>query len=164
MTRAYKFISYLLLYTLISCNESNTVSISPKDDTTRVIELALRTAFYHHNLPSIDPLSYPYHFKDSILFTSDNLPLHFLPQTLDSLNFKILSLDKICPMILADSKMEKTPNYLIVRNLEKSDTGYYVHLGSLSCRPYGGGGSIGIYIEKKKDSFIVKSKMSSSIN
>ena len=149
---------------MASCKSPNAKSIQPKSDTTKVLELAIRTAFYHQNLPGMDPLFYPYHFKDSILFSTDSLSLTTLPISLDSINFKILTSKQICTMIKADSSISELPNYLYLRAFEKSDTGYYVSVQSLSCLPYGGGGSIGIYISKDKDSFVVKYKTSSSIN
>lgn len=115
-------------------------------------------------MPSIDPLKYSYRFKDSILFTSDTLSLSVLPQNIDSINFKIISHSQICFLIRADSNMERVPNFLTISSFEKSDTGYYVQIASKSCLPFGGGGIMGIYISKEKDSFIVKSKMTSSIN
>ena len=163
MTR-YHFIFAFILFVLASCKDSNEKLIQPKNDTTKVIELALRTAFYHQNLPEIDLLFYPSHFKDSILFTSDSLALVNLPSKVDSVFFKILTQNQICSIIRADSNIAKVPNYLYISAFEKSDNGYYINIQNRSCLPYGGGGVIGIYIAKDKDSFIVKSKMSSSIN
>ena len=160
----YHFIFAFILFVLVSCKDSNEKAIQPKSDTTIVIELALRTAFYHQNLPEMDPLFYPSQFKDSMLFTSDSLALVNLPSKIDSVFFKILTQSQICSIIRADSNMTKVPNYLYIRVFEKSDTGYYINIQSRSCLPFGGGGVIGIYIAKEKDSFIVKSKMSSSIN
>ncbi len=48
--------------------------------------------------------------------------------------------------------------------LKKNDTGYYVNIKSLSCFPFGGGGSIGIYIINEKGAFTVLEKISSTIN
>ena len=99
MTR-YHFIFAFILFALASCKDSNEKVIQPKNDTTKVIELALRTAFYHQNLPEIDLLFYPSHFKDSILFTSDSLALVNLPSKVDSVFFKILTQNQICSIII----------------------------------------------------------------
>ncbi len=79
----------------------------------------MRTAFDHENLPDISPLKYNYRFKDSILFTTNVLLLSNLPKTADSINFKIISKDKICAMLIADSNKLKLPDYLIIDVFEK---------------------------------------------
>ncbi len=160
----YKIALCIIIIVFTSCKNSNTKILQPKNDTTKVLELALKTAFYHGNLPSISPLKYPYRFKDSILFTTNSLPLLALPLNIDTLKFKILSKNQILSILIADNNMDKLPNYLSVARFERSDTGYYVQIQSLSSVQYGGGGDIGIYIAKVKDSFIVKSKMINSIN
>lgn len=162
--KLYKISLYIILIIFTSCEISNAKIKQTKNDTTKVLELALLTAFYHENLPGITALKYPYRFKDSILFTSDSLSLITLPLNIDTLKFKILTKTEILSMLYADSNMDKLPNYLSVERFERSDTGYYVNILSLSSIHFGGGGSIGLYIAKVKDSFIVKSKMSSSIN
>ena len=154
----------IILIILVSCEDPKTDLANITTDTTKVLELAIRTAFYRHNLPDIGPLMRQYRFKDSILFTSDSLPLSSLPLTLDSLKFKILSKSQICFFINADSNISILPNYLYVGHFEKSDTGYYINIQSRSCLRYGGGGSIGIYIAKDKDSFIVRETHSTSLN
>lgn len=158
------FIVYIILIELVACNTERTKTIRPKNDTAMVLELALKTAFYHQNLPSYSPLVRPYHFKDSILFSSNIVPLAMLPTNLDTINFKVLPENVIRLMIQKDSNISNPPNYLFIKTFEKSDIGYYVIIESLSCQQFGGGGSIGIDIAKEKDSFIVKDKMSSSIN
>ena len=160
----YKFVLFFIFYTLASCSESRNKINYPTSDTAKVLELAIRTAFYHHSLPEDNALAIPYHFHDSILFTSKSLPLNFLPNNIDSLNFKILPESEICSIISADSNISHLPNYLIVAGFEKTDTGYIIQVGSFSCKKYGGGGIIGIYIAKRNDSFFVKYKGSSSIN
>ncbi|HEY1869427.1 MAG TPA: hypothetical protein VGG71_00145 [Chitinophagaceae bacterium] len=162
--KRYNFIFAFVLIVFISCKSSKEKVTQPKGDTTRVIELAVRTAFFHQNLPKMGPLFYSYHFKDSVLFTSDSLSLSNLPLKIDSVFFKVLPQDQICSMISADTNINKVPNYLCIGAFEKSDTGYYINIQSRSCLPFGGGGAIGIHIVKEKDSLIVKSEMSSSIN
>ena len=159
-----KVFPFALLISFIGCKKPNPKVIQPKTDTARVIELALRTAFYHYNLPETYSLTLKYYFHDSILFTTRSLPLKYLPSNIDTLNFKILTREKIFSLIKSDTNVSNLPNYLCIGAFEKSDTGYFVNIQSLSCRPYGGGGTIRIYIVKNKDSFIVKNKMSTSIN
>jgi hypothetical protein len=157
-------IVYIILVEFTACCTGITKTIQPKNDTAKVLELALKTAFYHQNLPSYSPLVRPYRFKDSILFSSNILPLTMLPSNLDTIKFKVLPENVIRLMIQKDSNISNPPNYLFVRSFARSDTGYYVIIESLSCQQLGGGGSIGIDIAKEKDSFIVKGKLSSSIN
>jgi hypothetical protein len=158
------FIIFLVLFAT-SCKNSVTKPISQiKSDTTLVLDLALRTAFYHENLPSISPLKKHYHYGDSILFSSDTLSLTALPQSCDTINFKILSRKEIISLTHTENDLTKLPNYLNIGAFEKSDTGYYVRVESLTTLNWGGGGIIGIYIKKEKDSFVVVKKMSSSIN
>src|SRR5688500_17240340 len=60
-------------------------------DTTKLIKLAIETAFYRENLPGLSDLRKKQFSKDSILFTSESLPLTLLPMSIDSLKFKIIS-------------------------------------------------------------------------
>jgi hypothetical protein len=155
---------YIILLGLASCKGPEVKFFQQKSDTAKVLELAIRTAFYHQNLPDLASLKKPYHFKDSILFTSDSLALSNLPQTIDSIKFKILPKNQIFSLIQTESDLNKLPNYLYVGAFERNDTGFYVNLKSLGCLPFSGGGSIGIYIKKENDSIVVKSISSSSIN
>jgi hypothetical protein len=160
----YKFLFCTLIISLVSCKSPTLKVVQPKNDTTKILELAIRTAFYHESLPSCDRLKDDYRFKDSILFTTDSLPLESLPISIDTMKFKILPKDQICLMIRADSNMEQVPNYLCIRTFEKNDTGYYLSIQSLSCLSFGGGGGIGMHIIQEGDSFIVKDRTTFSIN
>ncbi|MBS1511611.1 MAG: hypothetical protein JST86_12265 [Bacteroidetes bacterium] len=162
-TKIVCFIFLLLL--LSSCENLATKPITQsKSDTTLVLDLALRTAFYHENLPGISPLKRHYRYGDSILFSSETLPLSALPQSSDTINFKILNRKEIISLTQSENDLSKLPNYLNIGAFEKSDTGYYVSVESLSTVDFGGGGVIGIYIKKEKDSLIVVKKMSSNLN
>jgi hypothetical protein len=147
-----------------SCRNASPEHVKPVSDTIKVLELAIRTAFYHDNLPDLSSLKQPYYFKDSILVTSKNLPISILPQTIDSFKFKILTKSKIDSLSKLKNNFGKLPNYLCVRSLERSDTSFYVILTSESMLPLSGGGSISITILKDKDSLIVKNISASSIN
>lgn len=157
-------IPYMILFFATSCKLTTPKTIQIKSDTTRVIELAIRTAFLKQSMPEIDKLLFSYRFKDSLFFTSDSSLLNFLPYTVDSLSFKILPKNELIKRVKSDSYNKRLPNYLYLRTLEKTDTGYYVNLQSLSFIPLGGSGTIGLNIVKEKDSFYVANKQSSSIN
>jgi hypothetical protein len=58
-----------LMIILASCKYPKNKIVQPTTDTTKVIELAIRTGFYGY-LPDYTPLKHKYHFGDSILFTS----------------------------------------------------------------------------------------------
>ena len=161
LLRLIAFISTLTFTACSTSDKSQTNLI--KSDTTKVLELAVNAAF-HGFLPDVSSVKDKYYFKDSILFTSKTFPLDSLPSQVDTFRFKILPENTICREILSDSLSVNHPNYLSVQAFEKSDTGYYVQLASLSCFPYGGGGSLGLYIAKQSDTFYIKKKMATSIN
>ena len=115
-------------------------------------------------MPGASSLKQNHAYGDSIYLTSEVLPLNILPSQLGNQNFKILSKCNICEIITSDSNLKVPPNYLEVVNFEKNDSGYYVHLESLNCFPFGGGGSLGLYFKKVKDSILVVDRSSSSIN
>ena len=159
-----RFIAFIWTLTLTACSTGDTSQKNlHKSDTTKVLELAIKAAF-HGFLPDVSSVKDTFYFRDSILFTSKTFPLDSLPSKVDTLRFKILSENVICKLVLSDSLSQKHPNYLCVQAFEKSDTGYYVQLASLSCIPYGGGGSLGLYIAKQSDTFYIKKKNSTSIN
>ena len=155
---------YIILLFAYSCKLTTSKPLQLKSDTTRVIELAVRTAFLRQSMPEIDKLVYNKKFKDSLLFTSDSSLLNFLPYAVDSLGFKIVPKNKLIKTNNSKSYSKASPNYLYLRTVEKTDKGYYVSLQCLSFIPFGGGGAIGLNIVKEKDSFYVVSQQSSSIN
>ena len=78
--------------------------------------------------------------------------------------FKILPLHQVYSTIVSDSDQIQLPNYLYLRRFEANDSGYFISLQSLSCVPFGGGGGISIYTNKKLDSLYAKHIHRSSIN
>ena len=156
--------NFSLLVLLVSCQGRLANSKRPMNDTTQIMEVCLQEATSAKYMPSASPLFKKYKFNDSILLTSSALPLSILPDKADGHVFKIMSQPEICSIITADSILEDVPNYLIISRLERNDSGYYTQLESLSCRPYGGGGSLGLYFKKVKDSLIVVNRSSESIN
>jgi hypothetical protein len=135
-----------------------------QNDTIKILKIALIKDISDEYMPSVSPLQTKYKFGDSILLTSRALPLKFFPTSIGKNQFKLMSENEICQTILKDTTLEEVPNYLNLTRFEKNDSGYYIQMQSLSCRPYGGGGSLGLYFKKIKDSFVVTGRSSSSIN
>jgi hypothetical protein len=105
---------------IFSCQSIDRAPVAKiKSDTSLVLDLAIRTAFYHENLPGIAALKKQYHFGDSILFCSDPLPLSILPKRVDSLRFKVLSRKEIVLLIQTESDLRNIPNFLNVTDLKK---------------------------------------------
>jgi len=161
-TRNYKI--FFLCCLIGACvNKAPLNSRRQTGDTTAVIELALRTAFIKSRLPNIDALKKPYHHGDSILFTSAKNLLALLPRSVDTLKFAVLTPQQIMEPVLRESDSRRFPNYLNLETFEKTLSGYYVSLRNQSTG-FGGGGQIGIYIEKRDDSLTVIKTQSSNIN
>jgi len=155
---------YLLLNLLFACQSNVSVVVTQENDTTILLKTVINEGISNRYMPSASPLTYKYKFGDSILLTSNALPLDILPSSVGHQKFKILLQSEICALLKKDSNLTQVPNYLLLNRFEKSDTGYYVQLQSLSCRYYGGGGSLGLYLKKERDSFVVINRSSSSIN
>ena len=155
---------FLTISLLLACSSKESKTESPANDTTRVIALAIKASLDRHRLPEDGQLKSKYYFKDSILFTTDSLPIEYLPKSVDSVKFKILRKDEICRLISADSLSDNKPNYLAITTFKKIDSGYQVCVASLSCIPYAGGGAHIVEIFKKGDSLTVLHKGSLSIN
>ena len=155
---------YIFLNLLLACQSNVPVIVKQENDTSILLKKVISEGVSNQYMPSADPLFYKYKFGDSILLTSNALPLNILPSNIGQQKFKILQRPDICALIKKDTNLIEVPNYLLLNRFEKSDTGYYVQLQSLSCRAYGGGGSLGLYLKKEKDSFVVIRRSSSSIN
>jgi hypothetical protein len=154
----------ILFLLLLSCRNRVAHATTASNDTSRILEIALLQGTSAQYMPAVSPLQIEYKFGDSILLTSNALPLNILPMNVGANHFKIMNQDEICFLIKRDSALEEVPNYLIVSRFEKKDTGYYVQVQSLSGRPYEGGGSLGLYLKIIRDSLIVVRRMSFSIN
>ena len=155
---------YILLNLLLACQSNVPAIVKQENDTSKILKTVITEGISDRYMPSTDPLTYKYKFGDSILLTSNVLPLDILPSSITDQKFKILSHSEIYALIKKDSSLTQVPNYLIINQFEKSDTGYYVLIQSLSCRDFGGGSSLGLYLKKQKDSFVVIKRSSSSIN
>ena len=110
----FLFLSIVFACRNVSKNDSKVTS-----DTTKMIEIAVRTALNRRYMPSSQDLFYQYHYKDSILFCSDSLASYFLPLSVDSFKFKILSEREIMAMLKKDSAIKMLPNYLVLSCFEK---------------------------------------------
>jgi hypothetical protein len=146
---------FIFLSFLICCNNKGGPS-QQENDTTKLLRTVLKTAFYHGNLPEVEILTE----YDSIVITSDSDLLKFIPLSVDNYKFKIVCRGEACRFL----KNSTNTNYLDIILIEKEDSAYYVNIQNLNCQEFGGGGSIGIYLLKIIDSFIVKKKGSTSIN
>ena len=155
---------FLVLFTwFLECKNKPIKITKPINDTAEIINLAIRTAFYHENLPEISSLYLGNLFNDSILVQTDSLPIRLFPTGLDSMKFKYLNENQIT-RLRHSYNISEFPNYLYICCLEKSDTSYYISVQSRSCAPFGGGGSIEINIGKRQDSLFVIHHSSNSIN
>lgn len=160
----HKLIIFFLAVSLSACkNKSMPCAPETQNDTSEVIKLTIKTAFYGY-LPDVSAVKRKYYFGDSIMFTADSEVLSIIPGQIDTLKFKVLSEKQIRLIISADSLTYDQPNYLCLREFKKTDTGYFVHLQSLSGVPFGGGGAISLCISKENDSFKVKKRAGLSIN
>lgn len=148
---------FILLVMVASCTNRDGQVSQSVNDTTKAIELAVKTAL-EEDFPEMEPVKKRSRFNDTIFLTTNLFPLSHLPQSIDSFRFKVLPDTLICSVIKSDSLSGEWPNYLKLSSFEKRDTGYFVQLESLSCQRGGEGGSVGIFIIKTKDTFVFKKK------
>lgn len=147
-----------------SCGEKVPTTGRLDTDTLKVLQAALRDGISDEFMPETSPLKRPYRFGDSILLTTEILPLQMLSASAQHQPFKILPRQQICSMITADSNIIKPPNYLMINRFKKNDTGYYVQVCSCSCQLLAGGGLLGLYFKKVGDSLIITDRTAGSIN
>jgi hypothetical protein len=148
---------------LVGCKGASVQMTIPDNDTAKVLQVALRTAFFERKLPETGPLFAGNLFNDSILVDIDSFSKRLLPARLDTLKFKFGSYPQISALLshIADSLK---PNYLYICCFERTDSIYSVSVQSRSDVKFGGGGSMGIDIIKRADSFIVEHTYGNSIN
>ena len=103
-------------------------------------------------------------YEDTLPATDDTTIINTLPQSFDTIHFKVLEQEAIDSLIKAYKHQMKTPNYLRFKIAEKTDSTYFVVLSSLSGIDYGAGGTMGLGVSKKGDSLRVNHKGFSSIN
>lgn len=154
----------MLLVILNSCNDRQNPSTSLISDTTLVLNQALKDAVSARYMPDADALSRPYNFKDSILLTSKVSSLNLLQLSVSGKTFKVMGEKELVSTLTMDSSSHNLPNYLNISRFEKTDSGYYIQVQNLSPRPYGGGGSLGMYFVMAGDSTKIVKRLASSIN
>ena len=153
-----------LLLAFVSCENRQQGRQTFHSDTAMVLELAILNGIDDRHMPSATMLTGRSHFHDTILITSKILPLDSLPTKIGAKHFKVLPQKQICNEFARYDTADLTPGYLKLTRFEKSDTGYYVQLQSISCGEYASGGALGMYFRKVKDSLVITNKSSSSIN
>lgn len=122
------------------------MSSKSESDTTRAVEFAIRTAM-QSNRPEFDSVRAQFNAGDTILFTTDSLPLTELPEKIDSTPLKVLGHFELCA---ADTMTNSSNYYLYIRAFEKNDSGYYVSIQSLNCRKASNGEALGVYVARRK--------------
>jgi hypothetical protein len=146
------------LIILVSCTNRDAQVSSSKNDTTKAIELAIKTIL-EEDFPDAPAMKKVALFHDSIFFAASNLlPASSLPERVDSFHIKVLTDTLLCARMKSDTSYKDLPNYLRLDSFENRDTAYFVKLESLNCLPSGEGGSVGIFIVKTKDTFVFKKK------
>ena len=148
---------FIMLVMLASCANRDGQGTQSGNDTTKAIELAVKTVL-EEDFPEMEPVKKRSNLKDSIFLTTTLLSLSHLPQRVDSFRFKVLPDTLICSVIRLDTLSGDLPNYLKLTSFEKRDTGYFVELESLSCQRGGESGSVGVFIVKSKDTFVFQKK------
>jgi hypothetical protein len=148
------------LVILTSCNNKDANVSSSKNDTTNAIQLAIKTIL-EEDFPDAPSMKRVGLFHDSIYFAASNLvPASRLPERVDSFHIKVLADTLLCARMKSDTSYKELPNYLKLDSFENRDTGYFVKLESLNCRPGGEAGSLGIFIVKTKDNIVFERQKS----
>ena len=156
------FIVILLMLLSFSCKQGDkTDRIESISDTTFILRKAVAMGADGAHMPGASPLGQQ--GCNSFFLTSSSLPLKYLREDGALKNFIIISVDSVCSRILAEGNPRRR-NYLNVREIEKSDTGYYVQMASLACEHFAGGGVLSLYFKKFGDSLVIVNQGSSSIN
>lgn len=154
-----KLIIGLILLSQVSCETNPRNTDKPINDTTRVLATVLKQAISVEFMPSASELRRSSKFGDSILLTADSISLELLPTKSGEQIFKVLSKETIYKILTGLSYKQEPPNYLCISRFEKSDTGYYVQTQNLSALPFGGGGSLGLYLKEDVDSLKIIKKV-----
>lgn len=133
-------------------------------DTTKILSITLKEALSVESMPSASSLKLSSKYDDSILLTATPISLELLPAKSGEQFFKVLPKETIYKILKSESHRQDVPNYLCISKFEKNDTGYYIQVQNLSAIPFGGGGCLGLYFKKSRDTLIIVDKVSSSIN
>jgi hypothetical protein len=156
--------SIILSFSHCSSNVQTDLVEPIESDTTVLLRESLRKAISVEFMPDADALTSSEIFNDTIFLTSSAVPLNMLPISIDNWNFKILEEQEIIKVFGLNTGDREAPNYLKLKVFERNDYGYYIHVQNLSAVAYGGGGSLGLYYQRKGDSLINVKRLSTSIN
>lgn len=156
----------ILLFWIIanSCSNHRHNIVPTLSDTAKILQLAILEGISVRSMPSAGELTRNSPFGDTILITSEFLPLNNLPGSLDSFYFKTIPYKDICRIINSNGIQNNRLHYLDLIKFEKNDSGYYVHMECINCSSYPSGGALGLYFKVVKDSFLITNRSSSSIN
>src|SRR5258706_16307939 len=109
----FYLIFYIPLNLLFACQSNVPVILEQENDTGILLKTVINEAITDRYMPSAYPLTYKYKFGDSMLLTSNALPLSILPSIVGYQKFKILPQSEICALIKNDSNLSQVPNYLL---------------------------------------------------
>ncbi len=143
---------------------SKNKSLIVENDTTKAIRFCISYAIDSTHMPSVYESLKESIFCDSILLTSNTIPLKYLPSQVDSFSFKIMKEKEIEHILLSMPDEADPPNYLCVRGFEKTGNTFTVTLVSISSGMFPSGGGSLYEIEKVSNTFRLISSSSSSIN
>ena len=150
------FIFVMVTGSLLFCsckNENSSRAKTTAKDTTKAIELAIHTVLTE-DFPDAPAMKKIAPFKDSIFFAAGTFAAGLLPERVDSLPLNVLPDTMICANMKRDTGIHVFPNYIRLADFENRDSGYFVKLESLNCLAGNEGGSVGVFIIKKKDNFV----------
>ena len=136
----------LLLVLLSSCMTNTGTSSNNQSDTTKAVEVAVRTAL-QSSREDFDSVRAQFQARDTIYMTTDSLPLTELPEKIDSTPLRVLDHTALCAN---DTLPESSRDYIYIRAFQKNDTGYYVSVQSLNCQRATNGEALGVFIAKRK--------------
>ena len=144
------------LFLFASCKNREAQVSSSKNDTTKAIQLAIKTIL-QEDFPDAPAMKKVALFHDSIFVAATHsLPVASFPDRVDSFRLKVLADTLLCANMRSDTSYKELPNYLKLDSFENRDSGYFVKFESLNCMRGGEGGSVGIFILKTKDNFVFK--------
>jgi hypothetical protein len=153
-----RYIPFLLALLMSACSGKGKESTASAADTTRVIELALKTVMTE-SFPEIEGIRRQSVFRDSVFLTTSLMPLSMLPSDIDSFHFKPLADSLICSAIRQDTGSAELPNYLALQAFEKTDSGYFLTFESIDCVPSPSrDGAVSLHILKTEDRYIFNKK------
>lgn len=148
----------ILIMSIIGCAGEARKQRAATADTTKVIELALKTVMTEP-FPELDGIKRKSAFGDSVFLTTSLLPLSTLPGSVDSFHFKVIADSSICSAIKTDTASEELPNYLKLQAFQQTDSGYLVEFQSIDCVPSPSrDGAVSIRILKTQDKYEFRNK------